>query len=254
MTTARALPHPLHDLYGSGSLPLYLLPLDSIDRDFRSVRFAEDAARVQMFAELILEVEDIMEFEPMIVVQDGRGGRRLADGRHRLLAALEVGLHELPSLCVDALGGMTAEQTARLVGARMSATASAPLKKAERKELARRLIADHPDWSDRRVARETGLDHKTVGRIHQVGNSPPERLEDEDHDPLVRAEDEAVAALGRFLSKLRAAALFDNVKTFRPRTARLLARALEHRFGDEASRVAEVIGQYFTEAGRALRR
>ena len=46
-------------------------------------------------------------------------------------------------------------------------------KRAERRDRGMAVLRDHPEWSDRRIAREVGVDHKTIGAWRrQLGEVP----------------------------------------------------------------------------------
>src|SRR6266540_984507 len=154
-TETWTLPSELHEIFGAGSVPVRLVSLDTIDPDFRPVRFGEHDGRIEMFARLLASASD--EVPPVILI-DGNERGLIADGWHRILGSLKLGSGQVRAVVLPPAPGMSGEQTARLVGARLTARASQPLTKAERKELALALAEDHPDWSDRQVARESGLD------------------------------------------------------------------------------------------------
>lgn len=242
------LPSELHDLFGEGPVAIQLAPIDAVDPDFRPVRFGEHEDRVEMFARLLSTSPD--EVPPAILVEaDGR--RLIADGWHRILAAARLAANEVRAIVLPSAAGMSAEQTARLIGARMTARASQPLTKAERKELALALAEDHPDWSDRQIARECGLDHKTVGRLRRQSPTDSERSAPEEAYPGPTVE-QAVRQLDRFMVKLRDAAVFNNLTRFRKGTARRLADALADRYGSDAPDVAATVSRYFADAAEAL--
>lgn len=238
------LPNEVADLYPTAPA-VVSVELRAISADFRAVREGEYDARIEMFTRLFLvSPGDI----PPVILVAGLERMLIADGRHRIFAALRAGLRSIPALVVEPLRGMTSQGSARLIGARMSTRAAQPLQLRERKRLAVMFIAEHPDWSDRKVGSESGLDHKTAGKLRKAGNSPPTSVSVDTYGVGPRAEDQAVAAIERFLAKLREAALFDNLKTFKPRVARELARAMTDRFGSNAVRVARTMTDYFTQA------
>ncbi len=247
MSETVRLPLALRELFRDGEFSVTPVSLDQIDGGFRSVRFDENPERVELFARILQE--DPEAFDPVVLVR-GEPWLIVGDGRHRTFASASLGLNEIRAVVLPALPGTSAEQTARLIGARMTARASEPLTKAERKELARHLAADHPDWSQRQIGRETGLDHKTVARCFEEGGTTDE-VETGDYD-FPRAIDEAVRQLDRFIAKLREDAVFNNMTKFRQGTSRRLAQALVDRYGERASEVAGVVARYFTDAETAL--
>jgi len=242
------LPYELADLY-STTPAATSVELRVIDSNFRAVRETEVDARIEMFVRIFLVSPD--EIPPVILVA-GLERLLIADGRHRIFGALRAGLRSIPAVILEPLGGMTSRSTARLIGARMSARAAQPLQLRERRRLAVMFISEHPDWSDRKVGAEAGLDHKTVGKLRKTGNSPARTDGSDTYGFGPRAEDQAVAAMERFFAKLRDAAVFDNLKTFRPRVAHELARAMAERFGPNAPRVARTMTDYFANVASEL--
>ena len=104
---------------------------------------------------------------PPILVQ--KSGSRIIDGSHRVEAA-KLRMDEYISArvidCTDEEAFVLAVQSNTLHGL--------PLTKADRIVGAKRILASHPDWSDRAVAKVTGLSAKTVGvlRNRSTGNLP----------------------------------------------------------------------------------
>lgn len=249
MTNSAQLPTALLDLFGGVSTRVEAIPLSRVESEFRPVRFGEAPDRIDMFQGLL--AEDVEAVPPVILV--GRGiDCLIADGWHRILAAVALDRSDILAIVLPGLPGMTSEQTARLIGARMTATASQPLTKAERKALAIALAEDHPDWSDRQVARECGLDHKTVGRLRRGTSSETDVEPAGEGTYLAATVDQAVRQLDRFVVKLRDSAVFNNLTRFRKGTTRKLGWALAERYGSEAPDVARTVSRYFAEAAEAL--
>ncbi|MFD6158084.1 transcriptional regulator [Nocardia sp. NPDC060256] len=97
---------------------------------------------------------------PAIIVH--RSTMRVIDGAHRLAAATELG-HE--TIAVRFFDGSADD--AFVLAVQANVAHGLPLSLAERKAAARRLVASHPQWSDRLIADITGLSHKTVGAQRQ---------------------------------------------------------------------------------------
>jgi ParB-like chromosome segregation protein Spo0J len=95
---------------------------------------------------------------PPIVVSRADGS--VVDGLHRVHAALGVGLAHLP--CVFFTGD-EGEAYAEFV--RLNTAHGLPLSLAERESAAGRILASHPEWSDRRIAATCALAPGTVGRL-----------------------------------------------------------------------------------------
>ncbi|MER5768577.1 ParB N-terminal domain-containing protein [Streptomyces sp. NPDC001985] len=97
---------------------------------------------------------------PPIVVH--RATMKVIDGFHRLKAARLRGAH---TIAVRFFDGDEAE--AFVLAVRLNVTHGLPLALADRKSAAERIIASHPQWSDRRVASVTGISPGTVGDIRK---------------------------------------------------------------------------------------
>ncbi|MFF8960941.1 ParB N-terminal domain-containing protein [Streptomyces sp. NPDC014894] len=97
---------------------------------------------------------------PPIVVH--RPTMKVIDGFHRLRAARLRGADTIEVRFFD---GNEAE--AFVLAVRLNVTHGLPLALADRKCAAERIIATHPQWSDRRVASVTGISPGTVGDIRK---------------------------------------------------------------------------------------
>ncbi|GAA4156662.1 ParB/RepB/Spo0J family partition protein [Actinomadura keratinilytica] len=97
---------------------------------------------------------------PPIIVH--RATMRVIDGRHRLLAARMRGR---PTIDVRFYEGDEAHAFALAVKSNIAH--GLPLTAADRKRAAARVIASHPQWSDRLIASVTGLAPATVADIRR---------------------------------------------------------------------------------------
>ncbi|MFJ2768852.1 ParB/RepB/Spo0J family partition protein [Streptomyces sp. NPDC087300] len=97
---------------------------------------------------------------PPIVVH--RPTLRVIDGTHRLLAARARGETEVRVRFFD--GG---EADAFVLSVALNNAQGLALSAADRSRAAARIIASHPHWSDRRIARVTGLAASTVGGVRK---------------------------------------------------------------------------------------
>lgn len=95
---------------------------------------------------------------PPIVVH--RETMTVIDGYHRRRAALQLGLERIP---VAFFEGSLAD--AYLESVKLNVAHGRPLTLGEREDAARRISAENPDWSDRRIAEVCGLSPKTVRRV-----------------------------------------------------------------------------------------
>lgn len=97
---------------------------------------------------------------PPILVH--RSTMRVIDGMHRLRAATLKGLEEILVRFFDG-----SEEDAFIQAVNENAVHGLPLSLADRKAAARRILASHPQLSDRTIARYTGLVGKTVATIRE---------------------------------------------------------------------------------------
>jgi hypothetical protein len=97
---------------------------------------------------------------PPIIVH--RGTMRVIDGAHRLKAARLRGLGKIAVRFFDG-----DEADAFVVAVKSNIAHGLPLSMADRKRAAGRIIASHPQWSDRRIASVTGIAPGTVAEIRR---------------------------------------------------------------------------------------
>jgi len=95
---------------------------------------------------------------PPIVVR--RADHSIVDGHYRYLAARQLGKTHIECTYFD--GG---EESALLEALRQNAFHGLPLSLTDRQAAARRILAFHLDWSDRRIGATCGLAPGTVGRL-----------------------------------------------------------------------------------------
>ena len=109
----------------------------------------EDPKHVRLLAESISSL-------PPISVH--RATMRVIDGMHRIRAAQLVGNEEI---AVEFFDGD--EDEAFVLSVQANTQHGLPLTKADRKSAAARILDKYPQWSDRAIAKVTGLSPKTVG-------------------------------------------------------------------------------------------
>jgi ParB-like chromosome segregation protein Spo0J len=121
-------------------------------RRSRSPRVSgEDPQHIRALAESDAEL-------PPIIVH--RATMRVIDGMHRLRAAE---LRDRDEIDVRFFDGD--ESDAFVLAVRANVTHGLPLSLTDRKAAAARIVAAHPDWSDRLIASRTGLAAKTVSTM-----------------------------------------------------------------------------------------
>jgi ParB-like chromosome segregation protein Spo0J len=103
---------------------------------------------------------------PPILVH--RDSMRVIDGAHRLAAARLQGRDTIDVQFFDG----TPEEAFR-VGVAVNVTHGLPLSLAERRAAAARLIATHPQLSNRMIATSAGLSPKTVASVRDGSGGPP---------------------------------------------------------------------------------
>jgi ParB-like chromosome segregation protein Spo0J len=128
-------------------------------RRSRSPRVSgEDPQHIRALAESDAEL-------PPIIVH--RATMRVIDGMHRLRAAE---LRDRDEIDVRFFDGD--ESDAFVLAVRANVTHGLPLSLTDRKAAAARIVAAHPDWSDRLIASRTGLAAKTVATMRDENEDP----------------------------------------------------------------------------------
>ncbi|MEV2196561.1 ParB/RepB/Spo0J family partition protein [Streptomyces phaeochromogenes] len=97
------------------------------------------------------------ELPPIIVRQSTL---QVIDGRHRILAAQMKGQSRICARLVNC-----DERTAFALAVKENITHGLPLSLKDRRAAAIRIVASHPHWSDRIVAKHVGLSDKTVSTL-----------------------------------------------------------------------------------------
>ncbi|MGW7793894.1 ParB/RepB/Spo0J family partition protein, partial [Streptomyces tricolor] len=133
---------------------VHLVPVDSL--------VDADSPRLGGMSPEHVEVLVQGAIEPILV---HRETRRVVDGMHRLQAARLRGEKVIP---VRYLDGPASEVFIHSVAANVAH--GLPLTLKDRKAAARRILASHPDLSDRAVARITRLSPKTVGAVRRASS------------------------------------------------------------------------------------
>jgi len=114
-----------------------------------------NAAHINMLA----EVADFAKLPPILVQ---KSGARVIDGMHRLEAAK---LRQ--RACISARIIECSDEEALLLAIKSNTLHGLPLSRQDRLSGARRILAAHPDWSDRAVAEVAGLSAKTIGVVRK---------------------------------------------------------------------------------------
>lgn len=107
---------------------------------------------------------------PPIVVH--RDTMRVVDGMHRLRAAQLRGCDSIDVVFFDGTEG-----EAFVLAVQLNRAHGLPLSAADRRAAALRIIASHPDWSNRRIAAVTGLAPSTIGTVRARSSGQIEQLD-----------------------------------------------------------------------------
>jgi ParB-like chromosome segregation protein Spo0J len=97
---------------------------------------------------------------------------RIIDGMHRTRAALARGQTEIRAIVYS--GSI---RDAFAIAVRSNTSHGLPLSRPERLAAAKRIIASHPEWSDRRIAGIAGIAVGTVGKIRIRSNEARQQLD-----------------------------------------------------------------------------
>ena len=162
-------------------------------RDARWIRqHGLDASHVAALTELDGEWAPILVWGPDDVV---------IDGAHRVAAARRLGL---ASIAVTRFHGSVEDAFVEAV--RVNSSHGLPLTMRDRSLAAARIVADHPEWSDRRIAAVCAVAAKTIARIRteQVDQAALPRLDSRvGRDGKLRPTD-AAAVRARIIEALEA--------------------------------------------------
>lgn len=149
-------------------LPVSIVSLDSLVPGFFLRQNGTDAAHVRLLA----DAAGVAELPPIIVQQ---GSMRVVDGLHRLAAAKLRGEESISVRFIDCT-----DESAFILAVKSNIQHGMPLSRADRIAGAERLLAWHPDWSDRALAAVTGLGTRTIVALrsqeHDNSRSGAKRL------------------------------------------------------------------------------
>ncbi|AQS65672.1 ParB N-terminal domain-containing protein [Streptomyces pactum] len=145
--------HTEFDLQNFEQLPAREVPVTALAPGFSLRQGGTDAAHVRV----LLDAAESAELPPILVQVDGC---RVIDGLHRLEAARLMGDDSIRARFLDC-----SNSEALVIAMQANGSHGLPLSKADRVAGAQRVLASHPDWSDRAVAGVTGLSAKTVASL-----------------------------------------------------------------------------------------
>lgn len=111
--------------------------------------------------------ERIDELPPILV---HRSTMRIIDGMHRLHATRMSGRTTIEVVYFDG-----SVPDCFLAAVEANIRHGLPLTLADRRESAKKILASHPQWSDRAIAARVGLSGKTVGALRRTSTDPAVR-------------------------------------------------------------------------------
>jgi ParB-like chromosome segregation protein Spo0J len=161
-------------------LPEVGVPIASLVPAFHLRASGVDAAHVQLLASAAGSVR-----LPPILVQ--KNGTRIIDGMHRIEAARLRGEWSIEARIVDCT-----DAQALILAIKSNTLHGLPLSKSDRISGAKRILAVHPDWSDRAIAGITGLSAKAIASLRSSSTVPQMHLKrlgrDGKRRPMIRGE------------------------------------------------------------------
>jgi uncharacterized ParB-like nuclease family protein len=143
------------DLKNLEQLPACDVLVNALSAGLSLRQSGTDAAHIQ----LLVDAAGSAELPPILVQIDGY---RIIDGLHRLEAARLRGDTSIKARFVDC-----SDSEALVIAMKANSSHGLPLSKTDRVSGAQRVLSSHPDWSDRAVARITGLSAKTIASLRE---------------------------------------------------------------------------------------
>jgi hypothetical protein len=116
--------------------------------------YLREAGTSHAHAQLLADASEFSTLPPILVQ---RRGYRVIDGMHRLEAAKLRGERSIGARLVDCT-----DEQALFLAIKSNTLHGLPLSRADRISGAKRILASHPDWSDRAVASVAGISAKTI--------------------------------------------------------------------------------------------
>jgi hypothetical protein len=141
------------DLRNFERLPVREVPVGALSPGVYLRQAGTSAAHVQ----LLMDAAGSAELPPILVQEEGW---RVIDGLHRVQVAKLRGDQLIRARFLDCT-----DSEALVLGMQANSAHGLPLSKADRVAGARRVLAAHPDWSDRAIAGITGLSAKTIASL-----------------------------------------------------------------------------------------
>lgn len=153
------------------------VPLEAIELDWSYYPREElDEARILEFRDLLRDPESAGALPPVeLVPHPDQPGHYLApDGWHRIHAHLDEARQTISAVILPG------DTDVFLHSVQRAAVTAKPLTRAEKRTAVTRLLAEHPDWSNHRVAAAAGVSRPLVAQLRAGGNVAPSAI---DADP-----------------------------------------------------------------------
>ncbi|WP_262402733.1 ParB N-terminal domain-containing protein [Actinomadura sp. CNU-125] len=140
-------------------LPVVRLELAALTMSESPRRGGIDAEHVEALAAVQEDLPPIIVHRPTMAV---------LDGRHRVRAAARRGATTIAARLFQGDG-----DDAFVLAVRANVTHGLPLPMADRKRAAERIVASHPQWSNRMIASVTGMAPGTVADVRRRAGGEP---------------------------------------------------------------------------------
>lgn len=134
-------------------LPASSIPVRSLEPACYLRQAGTDAAHIKLLADAASSAK-----LPPILVQ--KRTLRIIDGMHRIEVARLRGEANISARVIDCT-----DEAALVLAVKANALHGLPLSRADRISGAKRILINHPDWSDRALAGVTGLSAKTIASL-----------------------------------------------------------------------------------------
>jgi ParB-like chromosome segregation protein Spo0J len=157
------------------------IPLNAVDLDPTYYPREElDEGRILEFRELLRDPESAGLIPPIEVVpHPTRPGHFLCpEGWHRIHAYLDENRATIPAVFLPPGTDVFVHAVQR------AAITAKPLSRVEKRSAVTRLLEEHPDWSNHRIAEVVGVSRPFVASLRAGGNiAPPQQPPREDGEP-----------------------------------------------------------------------
>jgi hypothetical protein len=141
-------------------VPEVSVPIASLVPGFYLRASGVDPAHIQLLSDAAGSVR-----LPSILVQ--KTGTRIIDGMHRIEVAKRRGEWSIKARIVDC-----SDEEALILAVKSNTLHGLPLSRADRISGAKRILAVHPDWSNRAVAVITGLSTRAIASLRNSTTGP----------------------------------------------------------------------------------